>query len=156
MDAVTPQQATTADQHSHIVRPAEMEWQKTRFPGCEAKTLLFDREGASYGEASPVRPLSPPPARIAKRGRGKMLDARELKSLGAKALCWFDSGRPHQLIDIEICIAPPHSAPASNIGDATPRASRTEMKRAADLTKRVSRTGVLVAANVVDSASLDN
>ena len=44
MDAVTPQQATTADQHSHIVRPAEMEWQKTRFPGCEVKTLLFDKE----------------------------------------------------------------------------------------------------------------
>ena len=43
MDAVTPKQATTADQHSHIVRPAEMEWQKTRFPGCEAKTLLFDK-----------------------------------------------------------------------------------------------------------------
>src|SRR3954447_19676447 len=30
--------------HSHIVRPASMEWQKTRFPGCEAKTLLFDAE----------------------------------------------------------------------------------------------------------------
>jgi len=26
------------------VRPSEMGWQKTRFPGCEAKTLLFDRE----------------------------------------------------------------------------------------------------------------
>src|SRR6201988_4633895 len=38
MDAVTPK----AD-HSHLVRPPEMEWQKTRFPGCEAKTLLFDR-----------------------------------------------------------------------------------------------------------------
>ena len=43
MDAVTPKQAQTAEQHSHIVRPAEMEWQKTRFPGCEAKTLLFDK-----------------------------------------------------------------------------------------------------------------
>ncbi len=40
MDAVTPQ---AADTHSHIVRPEDMEWQKTRFPGCEAKTLLFDR-----------------------------------------------------------------------------------------------------------------
>jgi glyoxylate utilization-related uncharacterized protein len=40
MDAVTPQ---TADTHSHIVRPQAMEWQQTRFPGCEAKTLLFDR-----------------------------------------------------------------------------------------------------------------
>ena len=37
MDAITPK-AQTADQHSHVVRPAEMEWQKTRFPGCVAKT----------------------------------------------------------------------------------------------------------------------
>jgi anti-sigma factor ChrR (cupin superfamily) len=44
MDAVTPKAESAADQHSHIVRPAEMEWQKTRFPGCEAKTLLFDAE----------------------------------------------------------------------------------------------------------------
>ena len=43
MDAVTPKHPATADQHSHIVRPSEMEWQKTRFPGCEAKTLLFDK-----------------------------------------------------------------------------------------------------------------
>ncbi|MEA2898855.1 MAG: hypothetical protein QOJ84_4470 [Bradyrhizobium sp.] len=43
MDAVTPQGAQTADTHSHIVRPESMEWQQTRFPGCEAKTLLFDR-----------------------------------------------------------------------------------------------------------------
>jgi quercetin dioxygenase-like cupin family protein len=35
MDAVTPKA-------SHVVRPAAMEWQKTRFPGCEIKTLLFD------------------------------------------------------------------------------------------------------------------
>ena len=43
MDAVTPQSAT-ADTHSHLVRPDAMEWQKTRFPGCEAKTLLFDKK----------------------------------------------------------------------------------------------------------------
>ena len=43
MDAVTPKHPATADQHSHIVRPAEMAWQKTRFAGCEAKTLLFDK-----------------------------------------------------------------------------------------------------------------
>jgi len=42
MDAVTPKTAQ-ATEHSHVVRPAEMEWQKTRFPGCEAKTLLFDK-----------------------------------------------------------------------------------------------------------------
>ena len=44
MDAVTPKSQKPADQHSHVVRPAQMEWQKTRFPGCEVKTLLFDRE----------------------------------------------------------------------------------------------------------------
>ena len=37
MDAVTPRNAT-------LVRPADMEWQKTRFPGCEVKTLLFDAQ----------------------------------------------------------------------------------------------------------------
>jgi len=40
MDAVTPK---TTDAHSHGVSPAAMDWQKTRFPGCEAKTLLFDK-----------------------------------------------------------------------------------------------------------------
>ena len=44
MDAVTPKSQAAADQHSHVVRPANMEWQKTRFPGCEVKTLLFDRQ----------------------------------------------------------------------------------------------------------------
>jgi len=43
MDAVTPKTERTADQHSHVVRPASMEWQKTRFDGCEVKPLLFDR-----------------------------------------------------------------------------------------------------------------
>src|SRR5947199_1236101 len=43
MDAVTATKNKIADPHSHVVRPANMEWQKTRFPGCEVKTLLFDR-----------------------------------------------------------------------------------------------------------------
>jgi len=42
MDAVTPK--AKADLRSQLVRPADMEWQPTRFPGCEAKTLLFDPE----------------------------------------------------------------------------------------------------------------
>jgi anti-sigma factor ChrR (cupin superfamily) len=44
MDAVTPKAETTtkAEPRSHHVRPANMEWQATRFPGCEIKTLLFD------------------------------------------------------------------------------------------------------------------
>ena len=40
MDAVTPR--TKAVPRSHHVCPANMEWQKTRFPGSEIKTLLFD------------------------------------------------------------------------------------------------------------------
>jgi anti-sigma factor ChrR (cupin superfamily) len=40
MDAVTPNDAD--ELRAHVVRPATMEWKKTRFPGCEAKTLLFD------------------------------------------------------------------------------------------------------------------
>src|SRR5216684_4450203 len=43
MDAATPKGSQTADSHSHLVHPDSMEWQQTRFPGCEAKTLLFDR-----------------------------------------------------------------------------------------------------------------
>ena len=43
MDAVTPKPVSPADLLSHHVRVGEMEWQKTRFPGCEVKTLLFDR-----------------------------------------------------------------------------------------------------------------
>ncbi len=40
MDAAT----SRTRPRSHLVRPANMEWQKTRFPGCEVKTLLFDPE----------------------------------------------------------------------------------------------------------------
>src|SRR5262249_21846219 len=43
MDAVTPK-SQKSEEHSHVVRPADMQWQQTRFPGCEVKTLLFDRE----------------------------------------------------------------------------------------------------------------
>src|SRR5262245_17721684 len=42
MDAITAK-AQKSEQHSHVVCPANMEWQPTRFPGCEVKTLLFDR-----------------------------------------------------------------------------------------------------------------
>ena len=44
MDAVSPKAKRSADLCSHVVRAAEMEWQKTRFPGCEAKTLLLDKD----------------------------------------------------------------------------------------------------------------
>jgi anti-sigma factor ChrR (cupin superfamily) len=42
MDAVTKDKGS--ELHGRVVRPADMEWQKTRFPGCEAKTLLFDKD----------------------------------------------------------------------------------------------------------------
>jgi anti-sigma factor ChrR (cupin superfamily) len=43
MDAITPKgKHLTADEHSHVVKPAEMEWKPTRFPGCEVKTLMMD------------------------------------------------------------------------------------------------------------------
>ena len=56
MDAVTPQAQKSANQHSHIVRPAEMEWQKTSFPGCEAKPLYFDPK---TGIATPLMKFEP-------------------------------------------------------------------------------------------------
>ena len=47
MDAVTPKKtpknADAADLRSHHVRVGDMAWQRTRFAGCEVKTLLFDR-----------------------------------------------------------------------------------------------------------------
>jgi anti-sigma factor ChrR (cupin superfamily) len=43
MDAATPKSPGAADLHSRHVRVGDMTWQKTRFPGCEVKTLLFDR-----------------------------------------------------------------------------------------------------------------
>ena len=42
MHAMTESRTEAAGRHSHVVRPANMEWQKTRFPGCEVKTLLFE------------------------------------------------------------------------------------------------------------------
>lgn len=45
MDAITPnvsEHAGLDDTRSRVVRVADMPWQKTRFPGCEVKTLLLD------------------------------------------------------------------------------------------------------------------
>ena len=36
------QKQSADDLLSHHVKPAEMPWQKLRFPGCEVKSLLFD------------------------------------------------------------------------------------------------------------------
>jgi anti-sigma factor ChrR (cupin superfamily) len=38
------QKASTEDLRSRHLRPAEMEWQKTRFAGCEMKPLLVDAD----------------------------------------------------------------------------------------------------------------
>jgi anti-sigma factor ChrR (cupin superfamily) len=40
----TANAAPVDDLRSHVVRPSEMPWDKLRFPGCETKTLLFDRK----------------------------------------------------------------------------------------------------------------
>ncbi len=42
MAATAAKVKAKADEHSHLVRPSSMEWQKTRFAGCEVKTLLSD------------------------------------------------------------------------------------------------------------------
>ena len=42
MTAAVAQKASADDLRSHHLRPADMPWQKTRFPGCEFKPLLVD------------------------------------------------------------------------------------------------------------------
>ena len=44
MVAVMEKPAGSAERLSRHVRVDELAWQKTRFPGCEVKTLLFDRD----------------------------------------------------------------------------------------------------------------
>ena len=49
MDAVTPKaRHDTLDTHSHVVRPATMEWKKTRFAGCEVNCLSSPDTRAAY------------------------------------------------------------------------------------------------------------
>src|SRR6187401_1143294 len=45
-----------AKDHSHVVRPENMEWQKTRFEGCEVKNLMFDKK---TGMATALMRLAP-------------------------------------------------------------------------------------------------
>ncbi len=42
MTAATAQKSPADEGRSHHLKPADMEWQQTRFPGCKIKTLLFD------------------------------------------------------------------------------------------------------------------
>jgi hypothetical protein len=60
-DAAT---SKTLDNHSHVVRPAEMEWKKTRFPGREVKGLLLDQQTGLVTDAGDV-----PSAQQILRGR---------------------------------------------------------------------------------------
>ena len=65
-DAAT---SKTLDDHSHVVRPAEMEWKKTRFPGCEVKGLLLDQQTGLVTDAGDV-----PSAQQILRGNGRVTD----------------------------------------------------------------------------------
>jgi anti-sigma factor ChrR (cupin superfamily) len=42
MTAAAARKSAPEDLRSHHLRPAEMDWQQTRFPGCEFKPLLVD------------------------------------------------------------------------------------------------------------------
>jgi anti-sigma factor ChrR (cupin superfamily) len=44
MTAAAARKASAEDLRSRHLKPAEMEWQKTRFAGCEMKPLLVDPE----------------------------------------------------------------------------------------------------------------
>jgi anti-sigma factor ChrR (cupin superfamily) len=44
MDPTTSKISIQTDEHSHVIKPTEMDWQPTRFPGCEVKILVTDRK----------------------------------------------------------------------------------------------------------------
>ena len=55
MDAPTPKSAAH-DLRSHHVRVGELEWKPTRLPGCEVKTLLFDRDSGLVTALTRIAP----------------------------------------------------------------------------------------------------
>src|SRR5215471_16982663 len=85
MDAVTPKSQKSADQHSHVVRPASMEWQQTRFPGCEVKTLLFEPQ---TGLVTALMRFAPGPA------EGLEVKAGEFvwREPGSRHVAWTPEG----------------------------------------------------------------
>src|ERR1700731_3245114 len=103
MDAVTPKTDQSAE-HSHVVRPAEMDWQKTRFPGCEAKTLLFDK---STGLVTALMRFAPgavlPGHERVKSDQTYVLEGRLVDNDGQDAglgvkrgeFVWREPGSPH-------------------------------------------------------------
>ena len=106
MDAITPKNHADqagVDGHSHIVRPAEMEWQKTSFPGCWAKPLLFD---AKSGLATMLMKFDPgavlPDHEHVQIEQTYVISGKlELQTQGAKHelsegdAVYFDSTAPH-------------------------------------------------------------
>ena len=70
------------DNHSHVVRPDNMEWQKTRFEGCEVKNLMFDKKS---GMATALMRLAP--GAVLLRTFGPVAQA-----CGARPLCPREPG----------------------------------------------------------------
>ena len=120
MDAVTPKddKQTGVEGHSHIVRPAEMEWKKTSFPGCEAKPLYVD---AKTGIATLLMKFEPGAVLpdhehvmveqtyvisgklVDKEGAGRRTDRRPRRVRLARAgqpPCRDDAGRRHHDRDV--------------------------------------------------------
>jgi anti-sigma factor ChrR (cupin superfamily) len=56
MTAAAAKQAASQEGRSHHIKPAEMAWQDTRFPGCKIKSLLFD---AKSGMATMLFKMEP-------------------------------------------------------------------------------------------------
>ena len=56
MTAASARKPQAIDLRSHYMRPAEMEWQQTRFPGCSVKPLMVD---PSSGLASLLFKMEP-------------------------------------------------------------------------------------------------
>jgi len=87
---------------SHVVRPTEMEWQKTRFPGCEIKTLLFDQNRPDHAltRFAPVR-IARPRARKDRQTyvlEGRLVDREGPEcglEVGPGEFVWREAGSRH-------------------------------------------------------------
>ena len=86
MDAVTPKGEAQAgvEGHSHIVRPAEMEWQKTSFPGCEAKPLYVDAKTGIATLLMKFEPGAVLPDHEHVHGRADLRDLRQAGRQGRR------------------------------------------------------------------------
>ena len=115
MDAVTPKakeaaRHAAAEGHSHVVRPADMEWKQTRFPGCEVKGLLLDEES---GLVTALMRLAPgavlPDHEHVKIEQTYMLEGRLVDkegpmtglSVGPGEFVWREAGSRHVVCTAE-------------------------------------------------------